>query len=50
MPLRWAAICTPLVAPNALCEAVLLGAGRSYKYLAVATTASALAVMGLTGK
>ena len=45
----WAAICTPLVAPNALCEAVLLGAGRSYKYLAVATTASALAVMGLTG-
>ena len=34
---------------DALCEAVLLGAGRSYKYLAVATTASALAVMGLTG-
>ena len=45
----WAAICTPLVAPNALCEAVLLGAGRSYKYLALATLTSALSVMGLTG-
>ena len=38
----WAALCTPLVAPNALCEAVLLGAGLSYKYLALATLSTAI--------
>ena len=44
----WAAVCTPLVAPNALCEAVLLGAGRSYKYLALATLTNACVIAGLT--
>ncbi|EOD38450.1 hypothetical protein EMIHUDRAFT_224522 [Emiliania huxleyi CCMP1516] len=45
----WAALCTPLVAPNALCEAVLLGAGLSYKYLALATLSTAIAIGWLTG-
>jgi hypothetical protein len=43
----WAALCTPLIAPNALCEAVLLGAGRSYKYLALTTLTNALAICAL---
>ena len=38
---RWAALSVPLVWPNALCEAVLLGAGR-YRYLAGATLVNAL--------
>ena len=33
----WAALLTPLVAPNALLEGVLLGAGQSYRYLATST-------------
>jgi len=45
---RWAAICTPLIAPNALLEAVLLGSGRSYKFLALSTFANALVVTTLT--
>lgn len=45
---RWAAWCTPLVAPNALLEAVLLGAGRSYKFLALSTLANAVFIGTLT--
>lgn len=45
---RWAAICTPLIAPNALLEAVLLGSGRSYKFLALSTFVNALVVTTLT--
>ena len=41
---RWAAVCVPLVWPNALFEAVLLGAGRSYKFLALATVTNCLVV------
>ena len=41
---RWAALCVPLVWPNALFEAVLLGAGRSYKFLALSTLTNALVV------
>ncbi|KAL1502898.1 hypothetical protein AB1Y20_010971 [Prymnesium parvum] len=37
----WAALATPLVAPNALLEGVLLGAGKSYRYLATSTLAIA---------
>lgn len=44
---RWAAAVTPFVAPNALCEAVLLGAGRSYKFLALSTTINAVLIGGL---
>lgn len=43
----WAALCTPLVAPNALCEAVLLGAGRSYKYLSLMTLINSVAIGSL---
>ena len=43
----WAAITTPLVAPNALCEAVLLGAGCSYKYLALRTLTTAVGICAL---
>ena len=44
----WAAAVTPLVAPNALLEAVLLGTGRSYKFLAFRTLASALMIGAIT--
>ena len=44
---RWDAAVTPFVAPNALCEAVLLGAGRSYKFLALSTTINAVLIGGL---
>lgn len=45
---KWAALVTPIVAPNALCEAVLLGCGRSYAFLGFATLANALTIGGLT--
>ena len=41
---RWAALNTILVGPTITCEATLLGAGRSYRYLAGATMANAIAV------
>mmetsp|Transcript_73470 Transcript_73470/g.220801 ORF Transcript_73470/g.220801 Transcript_73470/m.220801 type:complete len:116 (+) Transcript_73470:1170-1517(+) len=43
----WAAIATPLVAPNALLEGVLLGAGRSYRYLATSTLLIATGIAAL---
>ena len=45
---RWAALNTILVGPTITCEATLLGAGRSYRYLAGATMANAIAVSTLT--
>ena len=45
---RWAALNTLIVGPSVVCEAVLLGAGRSYKYLAGVTMANAVAVCALT--
>mmetsp|Transcript_10826 Transcript_10826/g.14302 ORF Transcript_10826/g.14302 Transcript_10826/m.14302 type:complete len:242 (-) Transcript_10826:180-905(-) len=45
---RWAAINVPLVWPNALFESVLLGAGRSYRYLAFATLVNCLVVVRCT--
>eukprot|EP00613_Pedinella_sp_CCMP2098_P064514 CAMPEP_0171991792 /NCGR_PEP_ID=MMETSP0993-20121228/277611_1 /TAXON_ID=483369 /ORGANISM="non described non described, Strain CCMP2098" /LENGTH=534 /DNA_ID=CAMNT_0012644823 /DNA_START=110 /DNA_END=1714 /DNA_ORIENTATION=+ len=45
---RWAAICVPLVWPNALFESVLLGAGRSYRFLALATLLNCLLVVKCT--
>ena len=45
---KWAALVTPLVPPTVMCEAVLLGAGRSYRYLAISTLASAVTISALT--
>ena len=45
---RWASLSVPLVWPSALCEAVLLGTGQSYRFLALATLTNAFAVAQLT--
>ena len=45
---KWAALNTLIVGPSVVCEAVLLGAGRSYKYLAGVTMANAIVVSYLT--
>ena len=44
-----AALATPRrdTQPNALCEAVLLGAGRSYKYLSLMTLLNSVAIGSL---
>ena len=42
---QWAAVCVPLVWPNALLESTLLGAGNSYKYIGISTFLNCLAIM-----
>ena len=44
----WAALSAPLVCPTVLLEASLLGAGRSYKFLASMTLANALGLGAAT--
>ena len=44
----WAALSAPLVCPTVLLEASLLGAGRSYKFLASMTLANALSLGAAT--
>ena len=45
---RWAALTSLLTVPTVVCEAVLLGAGTSYRFLAFVTALNALAVATLT--